>query len=119
MIPGLTLILCFQLLGEIATRGLGLPMPGPVAGLILLLSGCCLSRRLGDVIRPVARGILGHLSLFFVPAGVGIIAHWPILSRHGPGLAVVLIVSTVLAIAVAALSFAAVQRLTGKAGHDA
>ena len=37
MIPALTIILCFQLTGEIASRWLDLPLPGPVVGLVLLV----------------------------------------------------------------------------------
>ena len=59
------------------------------------------------------RTILGNLSLFFVPAGVGVIAHLPVLSQHGIGLALAVTVSTILAIAAGALTFAAVARMTG------
>jgi putative effector of murein hydrolase LrgA (UPF0299 family) len=37
MIASLSLILLCQLIGEVFVRGLGLPMPGPVIGLLLLL----------------------------------------------------------------------------------
>ena len=37
MIASLSLILLCQLAGEVIVRGLGLPMPGPVVGLVLLL----------------------------------------------------------------------------------
>ena len=37
MIASLSLILLCQLAGEVFVRSLGLPMPGPVIGLMLLL----------------------------------------------------------------------------------
>jgi putative effector of murein hydrolase LrgA (UPF0299 family) len=37
MIASLSLILLCQLAGEVFVRGLGLPMPGPVIGLMLLV----------------------------------------------------------------------------------
>ncbi|MCP5233487.1 MAG: CidA/LrgA family protein, partial [Zoogloeaceae bacterium] len=37
MLPALTLLLVFQLIGEAARLALGLPVPGPVIGLALLL----------------------------------------------------------------------------------
>ncbi|MFD1797745.1 CidA/LrgA family protein [Paracoccus aurantiacus] len=113
MIPALTIILCFQLMGEIASRGLHLPLPGPVVGLVLLVCACLASPALAERLRSVVQGLLGHLSLFFVPAGVGVIAHLGILGQHGLGLALALAVSTVLAIAAGALTFAAVSRWTG------
>ncbi len=115
MIPALTIILCFQLIGEIAARGLHLPLPGPVIGLVLLVLSCLLRPALAGRLRNVAQGLLGQLSLFFVPAGVGVVAHLPELQRHGLGLALALTVSTVLAIAAGALTFAAVARWSGAA----
>ncbi|MFC2970058.1 CidA/LrgA family protein [Acidimangrovimonas pyrenivorans] len=114
MIPALTVILLCQLAGEVAARALGLPLPGPVIGMALLLAALVLSPRLVARVRPVAQGILGNLSLLFVPAGVGVVGHLGVLTREGPALLVALVLSTVLAIAVGALVFAAVARLVGE-----
>lgn len=113
MIRVLALILTFQLGGEIASRALALPLPGPVVGLVALVLACLLRPDLAQAIRPTAQGLLSHLSLFFVPAGVGVVAHWDVLQSHGLGLAVALMGSTALAIAAGALAFTAVARLTG------
>ncbi|WBU57114.1 CidA/LrgA family protein [Paracoccus sediminicola] len=113
MIPALTLILVFQLVGEVASRGLGLPLPGPVVGLVLVVLSCMIRPPLAEKLRPVATTLLGHLSLFFVPAGVGVVAHLPVIAEHGLGLGLALALSTVLAIAVGALTFAAVARRIG------
>lgn len=113
MIRVLALILTFQLGGEIASRALALPLPGPVVGLVALVLACLLRPGLAEAIRPTAQGLLSHLSLFFVPAGVGVVAHWDVLQSHGLGLAVALMGSTALAIAAGALAFTAVARLTG------
>lgn len=113
MIGALAIILGFQLIGEVASRGMNLPLPGPVVGLILLV-GCCLARpQLADRLRPTTQGLLAHLSLFFVPAGVGVVAHTALLKSHGLALALAIAGSTVLAIAAGALTFAAVARWTG------
>jgi putative effector of murein hydrolase LrgA (UPF0299 family) len=114
MIPALALILAFQLSGEAAARATGLPVPGPVLGMIALVVTLTVFPRLGDTIAPAAQVILSALTLFFVPAGVGVIAHFGVLRDAGPALAVALVVSTVAAIAAGALTFAAVARLTGK-----
>jgi holin-like protein len=113
MIRTLAIILAFQLGGEVSSRGLGLPLPGPVIALVGLVLACLLRPALADMLRPAATGLLSHLSLFFVPAGVGIVAHWDLLRSQGLGLAVAVTGSTVLAIAAGALAFAAVARLTG------
>lgn len=112
MIIALSLILAFQLVGEILSRALDLPLPGPVVGLCLLVAACVLRPALADRLRSTAQGLLAHLSLFFVPAGVGVVAHWPTLRDQGIGLAVAITGSTVLAIAAGAMTFQAVARWT-------
>ncbi|MDF3604960.1 CidA/LrgA family protein [Paracoccus sp. DMF-8] len=112
MIPALAIILCFQLIGETISRGLGLTLPGPVIGLVLLVLTGIARPRVIEYLRPAALGLLGNLSLFFVPAGVGIIAHLGQFADNALGIGLALIVSTVLAIGVGALVFCQVARLT-------
>jgi holin-like protein len=118
MIGALSLLLCFQLAGEALARTLALPLPGPVLGLALLAAALALSPRLVQAIRPVSEGLLGHLSLLFVPAGVGIVGHLDRLGGQGLALLAAVFVSTVLAITAGALAFAAVARATGLAADD-
>jgi putative effector of murein hydrolase LrgA (UPF0299 family) len=113
MVHALLILLMCQLLGEVSSRALGLPLPGPVLGLLLLLMGFAVFPKLVGLMRPLAQGILGHLSLLFVPAGVGVIGHLDALGGQGVGIFLALIGSTILAIAVGSLSFALVARLTG------
>lgn len=113
MIPALATILAFQLAGEVVARGLDLPLPGPVLGMVALVAAFLASPRLAEMIRPTAQGLLAHLSLLFVPAGVGVVAHLSVLRDAGVAIFVAIVVSTVLAIIAGALAFAAVARLTG------
>jgi putative effector of murein hydrolase LrgA (UPF0299 family) len=113
MIEAIAAVLLCQLAGEGLQRALGLPVPGPVIGLVLLFLCLVLRGRLQPGAAPVretplgvlAGFLLAHLSLLFVPAGVGIIGQWEVVSRHGLGLFVALIVSTASALAVTALVF--------------
>ncbi|MGC8054959.1 CidA/LrgA family protein, partial [Salmonella enterica] len=68
------ILLVFQCLGEGTAQLLGLPIPGPVIGMLLLLIAFLSSSRLAQMMEPTSWGILQHLSLLFVPAGVGVIA---------------------------------------------
>lgn len=113
MIHALVILLACQLAGEAVARGLSLPFPGPVVGMVLLVAALLAIPRLADLMRPVTSGILGHMSLLFVPAGVGVVGHFGALGGQGLGLMLALVVSTVLAIAVGALTFAGVARLVG------
>ena len=113
MVPALAIILLFQLVGEVISRTGHLPLPGPVLGMLGMVVAVSLSGWLRDLIRPVAQGLLAHLSLLFVPAGVGVVAHLPTLAQHGPALAVALVVSTLLAIVVGAVTFTLVAKAVG------
>ena len=86
MILHVAILLCFQLLGVVLSR-LFLPiLPGPVLGLVLCLGAFILWPRLAEMLQPTANGILAHLSLLFVPAGVGVVGHWSLLVADGPAL---------------------------------
>lgn len=123
MIHAFAILLSCQLAGEVAARASGLPVPGPVLGMILLTVLLIAIPRLADLVRATAETLLSHLSLLFVPAGVGVVAHLDKLGPDGPALLVALVVSAIAGLAVAALSFAAMLRLTGntdeapRAGH--
>lgn len=116
MLHALLLILSCQLAGEALARAAGLPLPGPVLGMIVLLGLMLASARITALVRPVAQGILAHLSLLFVPAGVGVVGHLATLGSQTLAILTAILVSTVLAIGVGALTFAAVARLTDGAG---
>ena len=70
---------------------------------------------IATAIRPTAQGLLGHLSLLFVPAGVGVVGHAAALGSDGLAILLALIGSTVAAIAVGAVTFSALARITGHA----
>lgn len=94
-----------QLVGTYAMSALGLPIPGAVAGLLVLLAGLAVLRQLPDALDDVATLLLRHLNLFFVPAGVGLMAHLALLARDGGALAVAITLSTLAGLVVAAFVF--------------
>ncbi len=102
MIPALATLLVFQLLGETAVRLSGAPVPGPVVGLALLLLALLLRPRSVEAIKPTAQGLLQHLSLLFVPAGVGVMQHLQRLGDEALAIGVALVLSTLLGLAAAA-----------------
>ncbi|QDL99429.1 CidA/LrgA family protein [Rhodopseudomonas palustris] len=120
MIASIGLILLCQLAGEVIARGLGLPLPSPVLGLLLLF--VLLVAR--DYIKPLARGPLGnggveeaskgmlaHLSLLFVPAGVGVIQQLDMITAHGVAIMLVLAGSVLITLVVTVVTFVVVARL--------
>ena len=122
MARGFLLLLLCQLVGEALARGLALPAPGPVIGLALLTLGMMAANRwrpmsdedvaASDVGR-VATGLLGSLSLLFVPAGVGVVQYFGLLGAQGAALAASLIVSTVATLIATVGVFVLVKRWIG------
>jgi putative effector of murein hydrolase LrgA (UPF0299 family) len=123
MIASLSLILLCQLAGEVIVRGLGLPMPGPVLGLLfllLLLLGrdrfAVLARGplQGDGVESASRGLLAHLSLLFIPAGVGVVQKLDLLAEHGIAITLILAVSVVITLLVTVATFLVASRLMAR-----
>ncbi len=113
MILPIAILLMCQLAGETLARALLLPVPGPVLGMALLLVGFGVIPRLPSLMMPVAQGLLGHLSLLFVPAAVGVVSYVSIMGDVGAALLVAIIGSTVLALVVSVLTFVLVSNLCG------
>ncbi len=100
MVRALAILLLCQLAGTIIQQGMGLPVPGPVLGLVVLL--LILLRTGGPAVelRETSQGLLKHLGLLFVPAGVGVVSELPALRENSLALLVAIPVSTVLGLAV-------------------
>ncbi|MEM8795663.1 MAG: CidA/LrgA family protein [Pseudomonadota bacterium] len=117
MLNYLTLIFGCQLAGELMARFLTIPVPGPVMGMVILFLLLVVRGSVPDNLSKVTDGLLGHLSLLFVPAGVGVMIHFPLLGENWFAITVALIVSTVLTIAVTALMMSWLTKQTAIA-HD-
>ncbi|WP_372623089.1 CidA/LrgA family protein [Falsiroseomonas sp.] len=100
MIPAITALLTCQLAGEVLARALGLPVPGPVIGMVLLFVLLLLRGREAPTgLGATADGLLNNLGLLFVPAGVGVVLHLPLLARDWAPLSLAVLAGTLAAIA--------------------
>ena len=126
MIASLSLILLCQLAGEVIMRGIGLPVPGPVIGLIFLLLLLLARDRFAflrrgplqqDGVESASRGLLANLSLLFVPAGVGVVQKLDLLAERGIAIILVLAVSVVVTLLVTVATFVVASRLLAR-GQD-
>jgi holin-like protein len=126
MIASLSLILLCQLAGEVIVRGLVLPMPGPVVGLVFLLLLLLARDRFaalrrgplqGDGVESASRGLLANLSLLFVPAGVGVVQKLDLIAEHGIAIAAVLAISVVVTLLVTVATFLVASRLMARGGR--
>ncbi|WP_417579708.1 CidA/LrgA family protein [Nitrincola sp.] len=82
MIQGMLILLFCQLLGEWLMVALGAPIPGPVAGMLILWLGLLVYGKVPDTLRLPAEGLIRHLSLLFIPAGVGLMVFAELLAAH-------------------------------------
>jgi putative effector of murein hydrolase LrgA (UPF0299 family) len=121
MLLSLGLILLCQLVGEVIAHGTGVAVPGPVIGLVLcvllLVARDWVGRRMpvelhDGTFEQTGRGILSHLSLLFVPAGVGVVQRLDVLAGNALAITLALLVSTILGIGVSAWVFNFVARRT-------
>jgi holin-like protein len=116
VLEALTLILVCQLIGEVSVLVTGLPVPGPVLGMLLLLGWLFLRGGVPESVGRTADGLLAHLSLLFVPAGVGVLAHWERMRGQWIAIAAALVLGTLITLAVTALTMQVVVRLAGRRG---
>ena len=100
-LQGLAWLLLCQSAGEAIARLGHLHLPGPVLGaglLILLLQWPQVRTAVGTA----AELLLTHLSLLFVPVGVGVMTHLGLLSAHGGPILLAITLSTWIGLAVTA-----------------
>jgi len=103
ILRGFTALLLLQLVGEVLSRLLSLPVPGPVIGLMLLLALLAARPAWLPVFSGAGDALLAHLSLLFIPAGVGVLVHIDRLNGVLPGVIATLALSTLLGMSVTAL----------------
>lgn len=113
MLRALTILLLYQLVGEIIGRSLGLPIPGPVLGMLLLFITLLIRGEAPLKLRQTSRTLLSHLALLFVPAGVGVMTHLALLRDEWLPIVVTLIVATYVTLVATALTMKLLLRLTG------
>ncbi len=110
MLSSIAIILGYQVVGELISRLSGLPVPGPVIGMVLRLLSFLVKDNLINRVRPSAGVLLANLSLLFVPAGVGIMRHGQRFLNEGVAIMIALVVSTVIAMIVTAYVIILMQK---------
>ncbi len=96
---GLAWLLVFQSVGEALSHALALPLPGPVLGMLLLFGGL-FHPAVREAVAACADFLLSHLSLLFVPVGVGVMTHLSLLQSYGARILAVVVLSTWVGLAV-------------------
>jgi holin-like protein len=102
LIRTFTVLLIFQTLGESLAFAFSLPVPGPVIGMLLLFCYLLARPREADRLAPTTLEFLKHLSLLFIPAGVGIMVHAERVAAEWLPIVVSLVVSAAVSLVVTA-----------------
>ncbi|MBN9583282.1 MAG: CidA/LrgA family protein [Afipia sp.] len=100
----LGIVAAFWLAGEAAVRVLGLPVPGGIVGLALLLMLLVTRRLSAASMRRGADWLLADMLLFFVPAVLAVLDHREFLGIVGLKILFVITVSTAVVMLVTAFA---------------
>ncbi|HEY9040012.1 MAG TPA: CidA/LrgA family protein [Roseovarius sp.] len=114
MVGYFTLILVCQMMGELVVVALGISIPGPVVGMLLLFILLLVRGGIPKGLGQTADGLLNAMALLFVPAGAGVMMHFQLMGAAFLPLSTALVVSTVMTIVVTAL----MMRWLNPAGSD-
>ncbi|MGH1372054.1 MAG: CidA/LrgA family protein [Cellvibrionaceae bacterium] len=115
MLKGLIVLLAFQLCGEALVTLTGTPVPGPVIGMLLLWLALGLKGGPSPELSSTSQAMIQNLSLFFLPAGVGLFFLPSSIQQYWPAVAAAMIGGTFLAML---FSGWLVKRLAGKANSS-
>ena len=111
MLNSIFLIFLFQLIGELVQKDLELNIPGPVSGLILLLSILLLSKKYRHIVIQnlkinlinSAENLVNYIPLFFLPVGVGVVMHLSFLEGSLVKVLFIIVFGTLVTLALTAL----------------
>src|SRR5215467_10148415 len=98
MLGQLGLLLTFQLAGELIVTVTGIPFPGPLCGMMLLLGYLYLRGGASEALFVVGSKLTDNLGLLFVPAGAAIVAYGALIVHDGFAIVAALMISTLFAI---------------------
>lgn len=100
ILHGLIALLAAQLAGELLCELLGLPLPGAVVGMLLLLAVLAVRGRVTPALSTTAQTLLQYLPLILIPVSAGVMAHAALLRQHALLLVGVIVLTTLLSLIV-------------------
>ena len=112
MLNSIFIILLFQLIGEFIQKVFELSIPGPVIGLIFLLSVMLIIKKINKQdtdfetkLVNSAENLLTFLPLLFIPVGVGVVMHLSLLEENLVSVILIIIIGTLLTLALTGFVF--------------
>lgn len=104
MIHAFAALLAFQLVGEALSRALNLPLPGPLAGMLLLFAALLLRGSVPAQLASTSGLLLQHMMLMFVPAVAGVMLHFDRVAREWQPFLLACVVGVLVTLCVTALT---------------
>ena len=100
MLFGIIVLLLGAFIGNMISNFSGLPVPGTVFGILLVLFYLFIIKKVPHSLKQVSDGLLKYLALFYVPAGVGLVSYLDLLAADWGKIIIALVVSSVITIIV-------------------
>ncbi len=119
MLKQFSIILSIYFLGELLQKTFGLPIPGNILGMLILLFALLAGVIKLEMIDRISDFLLDNLSFFFLPAGVSLITCFSVLEGKWTAVLGVSIISTVIILGVTGLTVEFVKKLIQKKSIEA
>lgn len=113
------IIIGITFLGEVLKELLPFPIPASIYGLLLMFGALCSGIMKLEQVEDTADFLVGIMPVLFIPAGVGLMKEWEILSQVWLPLAVIIVVSTITVMVVTGcVAQGIIQREKGEKGNQ-
>jgi holin-like protein len=110
VIKGFLILIALFFTGEGISRFFGLFLPGGVIGMVLL-AGLLFSRLLEiSQVEDAAQFLLDNMSLFFVPAGVGLLVYFDLIASYWLAIFLITVASFLAVMAATGITVQAIVR---------
>ncbi|WP_370830257.1 CidA/LrgA family protein [Clostridium sp.] len=104
------LILFVYFLGEVSAKSLSLPIPGNIMGMIFLFIFLVTGIIKLEKIEDAAKSILGNLAFLFIPAGVGLMNYFGIVSNYVAQILFIVVITTFIVMSCTGLTVQLISR---------
>ncbi|WP_280189447.1 CidA/LrgA family protein [Delftia sp. PS-11] len=105
MLYAIAALFVFQLLGELLVQLAGLPLPGALAGTLLLLAALLLHGKLPEALEKTASVLLQNMMLLFIPVIAGVMLEFDRLSREWQPFVIACVAGAAITFVATALTF--------------
>ena len=111
-------IIGITFVGELLKYMLPLPIPASIYGMVIMFIGLMTGAIKLDAVKDAGKFLIEIMPLMFIPAAVGLIDTWEVLSPSWLQFVIVTVVTTVVVMAVSGLATQAVIRLRSRKAEN-